>query len=316
MEALSAPRGLIVELVTPFKSGGGIDGRGLEMLLARVTPCAQGVFLASPRAGEGTTLSPDLRLDLLKQAILSMDQNPVPIFIWATQESEKSTRETILALGEAGREHGYEPGLFCVDTPLYYHSNRGLPDLYREICPTTEDPLILHNDPDLIQGIARPFKRNNIRTAILKEIAGFSGISGMIFLGSLDRAHHYQRACRQRPDFRVYDGDEVHFLDHPSRSGVVSMGANLAPAAWGKIVRSSLQPSTNGADYPDRLQQIWETGHTLHRMRGLYADAPAAIIKDVLAEMGVIESPGPKSSLKDIETRRAALRELMTSLGC
>ena len=315
MEALTAPRGLIVELVTPFKRGGEIDGRGLGRLLARVSSSVQGVFLASPRAGEGTALSTGLRVDLLEQSILAMGKDPVPIFIWVTQESEDKTRETILVLGDTIRRHRYGAGLFYVDTPLYYHSNRGLPDLYRELCPLAEGSFILHNDPDLIKGLATPFKRNNIRTALLKELAGFNGISGMIFSGSLDRAHNYQRACGGRPDFRIYDGDEAHFLDHPSRSGVVSMGANLAPTAWGRIVRSSIQASTNGADYPDRLLQIWETGDCLRGMRDLYADASSAIIRDGLADMGIIEASDPTTPLKNIEATRATLRELVTQSG-
>lgn len=291
MEALTAPRGLIVELVTPFERGGEIDGRGLEKLLARVSSSVQGVFLAGPRAGQGTALSSALRADLLKQTILAMEKDPVPVFIWVTQESEDKTRETLLALDEAVRAHRHGAGLFYVDTPLYYHSNRGLPDLYKEFSAVAEAPFILHNDPSLIEGLATPFKRYNIRTAVLKELVGFNGLSGMIFSGSLDRAHNYQRACRQQPDFRVYDGDEARFLDHPSRSGVVSMGANLAPAAWGRIVQSSIQSSTNGADYPDRLRQIWDMGRTLHHMRDLYAETPAAIIKDALADMGIIAAP-------------------------
>lgn len=292
MEPCTAPSGLIIELVTPFGSGGGIDREGLGRLLARVSPFAQGVFLASPRAGEGTRLPPDLRGNLLKEAILATDpETPIPILIWATQESEEGTRDTLLALGEAIGEQPYKPDIFYVDTPLYYHSNRGLPDLYREICPTVDAPLILHNDPDLIGGLARPLKRTNIRTAILKELSGFEGISGMIFSGSLDRAYHYQKACRQRPDFRIYDGDEARFLDYPSRGGVVSAGATLAPAAWQKIVRSSLRPSTHGTEYPDRLRQIWETGEILRRIKDLYAQAPAPAIKDALAEMGIIGRP-------------------------
>ena len=313
MEALTAPRGLIVELITPFKGGGEIDGRGLAAILARVSSSVQGVFIAGHRAGEGTTLSPDLRADLLKQTILALERDPVPIFVWVTQESEDKTRETILAIGEAFRSHPYGADLFYVDAPLYYHSNRGLPDLYRELCPIAEGRFVLHNDPDLINGLATPFKRNNIRTSVLKELVGFNAISGMIFSGSLDRAHNYQRACRQRPDFRIYDGDETDFLDHPSRSGVVSMGANLAPAAWEKIVRSSIQASTNGADYPDRLQQIWETGDSLRTMRNIYAAAPAPVIKDVLAEMGIIEPPA--QTPENIEEVRIALRELMGRLG-
>ncbi|MFO7598643.1 MAG: dihydrodipicolinate synthase family protein [Candidatus Desulfacyla sp.] len=313
MEASTAPRGLIVELVTPFERGGEIDGRGLVKLLARVSSSVQGVFLAGPRAGQGTALSPALRADLLKQTILAMEKDPVPVFIWVTQESEDKTRETLLALDEAVRAHRHGAGLFYVDTPLYYHSNRGLPDLYKEFCAVAEAPFILHNDPDLIEGLATPFKRTNIRTAVLKELAGFNGISGMIFSGSLDRAHNYQRASRQRPDFRIYDGDEARFLDHPSRSGVVSMGANLAPAAWGRIVRSSIQSSTNGADYPDRLRQIWETGDSLRRMRNIYAHAPSAIIQDALADMGIIDPPVQPP--ENIEEVRTALRELVDQLG-
>jgi len=313
MEASTAPRGLIVELVTPFERGGGIDGRGLVKLLSRASSSVQGVFLAGPRAGQGTALSPALRADLLKQTILAMEKDPVPLFIWVTQESEDKTRETLLALDEAVRAHRHGAGLFYVDTPLYYHSNRGLPDLYKGFCAVAEAPFILHNDPNLIEGLATPFKRTNIRTAVLKELAGFNGISGMIFSGSLDRAHNYQRASRQRPDFRIFDGDEAHFLDHPSRSGVVSMGANLAPAAWGRIVRSSIQASTNGADYPDRLRQIWETGDSLRRMRNIYAHAPSAIIQDALADMGIIEPPVQPP--ENIQEARIALRELVDQLG-
>jgi len=313
MEASAPPRGLIIEMVTPFKSGGGIDGKGLERLLARVSPFAQGVFLASPRAGEGISLSTELRLELLERAMASMAKHPVPIFIWVTQAAEDKTRDTIRALNQSGKNHSYGGDLFYVDTPLYYHSNRGLPDLYREICPTAEYPLFLHNDPDLIAGLATPFKRNNIRTAILKELIGFQEIEGMIFSGSLDRAHHYQKASRQRPDFRLYDGDEGRFLDHPSRSGVVSEGANLAPQAWRQIVASSLQPSTDGADYPDRLQQIWETGRTLHQMRGLYAHTPAVIIKDALADMGIIDPP--VETHETVKEVRTVLRALLGRLG-
>jgi len=93
------------------------------------------------------------------------------------------------------------------------------------------------------------------------------------------------------------------------------MGANLAPEAWEKIVQSSIQASTNGADYPDRLHQIWETGDILHQMRDIYAAAPAAMIKDVLAEMGIIESPWATSFLKDSAASRQKLMELMARIG-
>lgn len=312
MESCSAPRGLIVELVTPITREGHIDPGGVERLLARVSSFVQGVFLASPRAGDGCFLPTDLRMDLLQRAAFCLQDIPLPIFVWVTQQSEEKTRETLKAVGEFGGKKGIRGGLFAVDTPLYYHSNRGLPDLYRELCATAEVPIVLHNDPDLIQGLATPFKRNNIRTAILKELCELEGISGLIFSGPLERANHYQKACRQQPDFRIYDGDEISFLDHPSRSGVVSPGANLSPAAWGRIVKSSLGISADGADYPDSLRQTWETGQTLRQMRDLYGEAPAEVIKDFLAEMGIL-NPLLHPAVP-IETTRRGLRELMARL--
>jgi len=313
MAEFMAPRGLIIELITPLEGGGRIDPKGLERLLAHVSPFAQGVFLASPEAGEGGLLTTALRLELLKGATAFLKSRSIPIFVWVTQDTEERTRDAVGAIGQWVKTCPYEGGIFLVDTPLFYHSNRGLPDLYREISPIAEAPLILHNHPDLIQRLAAPFKRNNIRTAILKELTAFKEISGIIFSGSLDRAHHYQRACRQRADFRIYDGDETRFLDHPSRSGVVSMGANLVPAAWDRIVGSSLQATTGRADYPDRLQQLWETGRTLRRLRDLYAEAPAIMIKDLLAEMGIVERPTHAS--KNTDEVRMALRELVSQLG-
>ena len=146
-----------------------------------------------------------------------------------------------------------------MDTPLNYHSNRGLPDYYRELQTLVNFPLVLHNDPEAVH-TTRTFKRHNIRTAVLKELVQIEGIVGLIFSGSLERSHHYQRACRGRQHFRLYDGDEKRFLEHPSMGGVVSVGANLAPVAWEKITQSSIQLHAHRENYPDRLQQIWESG--------------------------------------------------------
>jgi len=157
--------------------------------------------------------------------------------------------------------------------PLSYHSNRGLPDYYRELQTIVTVPLVLHNDPGCVH-ITRTFKRHNIRTAVLKELVRIEGIAGLIFSGSLERAHHYQRACRGRKDFRIYDGDEKRFLEHPSMGGVVSVGANLAPGAWERITQSSIQLHAHRENYPDRLQQIWESGDYLEKhASALWANA-------------------------------------------
>ena len=314
MENSRAPRGLIVDLITPLKKNGAIDGTGLERLLDRVAPHAQAVLLAGPRHGEGESLGTDLRHELLEKAVAVMAGHPVSLFMWITGDTETQTKQNILALQESFGENRPKGGLFWVDTPLSYHSNRGLPDFYRELETMVKDPFVLHNDPNCIHP-ARPFKRRNIRTAVLKELVRIKGIAGLIFSGSLERAHHYQRACREKQHFRLYDGDETRFLGHPSMGGVVSVGANLAPMAWGKITQSSLQLHAHRENYPDRLQQIWESGDYLSNMVALYRQAPVTIIKEILYDMGIIETPKVLQPVELEQDTTPALKELMSDFG-
>ena len=314
MENYKAPRGLIVDLVTPLKENGAIDSKGLEKLLSRVAPHAQAVLLAGPRHGESENLEINLRRELLEKTLGTIRDYPVSLFMWITGDTERRTQKNILDLQESLGENRPKGGLFWVDTPLSYHSNRGLPDFYRELEAMTKDPFVLHNDPECIHP-TRPFKRRNIRTAVLKELVRIEAVTGLIFSGSLERAHHYQRACRERQHFRLYDGDETRFLGHPSMGGVVSVGANLAPGAWGKITKSSLQLHAHRENYPDRLQQIWESGDYLSNMVALYGRAPMPIIKEILSDMNIIdpwEAPQPGAFEQDAVT---TLKGLMSDFG-
>ena len=315
MEALIAPRGLIVDLVTPLKNNGAIDGRGLGRLVDRVAPLAQALFLASPFTGEGINLSSDQRLELLKKVLVINRQRQIPILFWVSQDTEDKTRHNILALRSELEKRNYAGQVFWVDTPLFYHSNRGLPVYYNDLCSEIDEPFILHNDPEFIKDLDRPLKRNNIRTSILKELMDVRNIVGLIFSGTLDRAHNYQRACRGRTNFRIYDGDETSFLDHPSMSGVVSMGADLAPKAWQKVTQSSLQTASYQTNYPDSLHQLWELGGYLRSLKDIYHRMPVAIVKEILSEMKIIKTPTCTFPTKDMEVPKREVKELMTRYG-
>jgi len=317
MENSALPRGLIVDLITPLKQG-AIDGTGLERLLNQVVPHAQALLLASPRHGEGQSMEMAMRHELLEKVCDAVIGRPISLFMWISGNTETQTRKNILALQKIMGENfgGNYPTdrLFWVDTPILYHSNRGLPDYYRELLTLLKRPLILHNDPDCIHA-TRAFKRRNIRTAVLKELVRIEGIAGLIFSGSLERAYHYQRACRGRQNFRIYDGDEKRFLDHPSMGGVVSVGANLAPGAWEMITQSSLQLHAHRENYPDRLQQIWESGDYLKNMVTLYGQTPNAMIKTILSDMGTIGTPEMLQSVEIEHDNVKALKALMHDFG-
>jgi dihydrodipicolinate synthase/N-acetylneuraminate lyase len=288
MAVRPSPRGLIVDLITPLNKSGDIDGRGLGRHLENVLPYAQALLLASPHIGEGEGLEAGLREELLDKS-LGLVQGRIPILIWITQDTEEKTKETHALLNKRLARRKYTGQVSWVDTPLYYHSNRGLPLYYRQMPTTDKDSYLLYNDPELIKKIAQPLKRSNIRTGILKELSGIRCIQGLIFLGSLDRTRNYQKAVRARSDFRIYDGDEAHFLTYPSLSGVVSMGANLAPRAWHRATSASLNLDDLQQSYPDYLQQIWELGWYLQDLREIYRESPVPLMKQVLSDRGIIE---------------------------
>ena len=281
MEDLYPPKGLIIDLITPLTKECDIDEEGLERHLKRVTHHIHALLIGSPFVGEGRYLHPELKEKLLDRT-MPLTEGRIPIFIWITQDREDETRKTILRLQKRLKTRKYNGQVFWVDAPLYYHSNRGLPEWYEDISTLIDEPIVLYNDPTLIQQIGSPFKRNNIRTSILKDLIQINKIQGLVFSGSLDRAHNYQKAVRSRPDFRIYDGDESRFLIHPSLSGVVSMGANLVPEAWRKITSSSLRMNAHQADYPDYLKQIWEIGGYLSHLRETYQTHGANIIKIII----------------------------------
>jgi dihydrodipicolinate synthase/N-acetylneuraminate lyase len=314
MEVLLSPRGLIIDLITPLKKSGEIDGRGLGKHLDRVLPHVQALLLASPQTGEGKNLDPSQRDELLEKALVVV-RGQVPILIWITHNTEEKTKETLHLLKKRLERRRYTGQIFWIDTPLYYHSNRRLPSLYKELSTLVKEPFLLRNDPELIEQIASPLKRNNIRTSILKELSRIDTIQGLIFLGSLDRARNYQKAVRARSDFRIYDGDESHFLTHPSLSGVVSVGANLAPRAWQKVTASSLNLSGERKDYPDHLQQIWDQGEYLQGLLEIYQSSSARLIKQVLWDKGIIESPTSTLTEEDTEARAGRLEALMERYG-
>ena len=314
MVVLNPPRGLILDLITPLKREGDIDGRGLGRQLDRVLPHIQGLLLASPHMGEGKNLSPAQRDELLDKVSVVV-RGRVPMLVWVTQDTEEKTKETLFLLEKRLKIRKYTGQVFWVDTPLYYHSNRGLPLHYQNISSMVNEPLLLYNDPDLIKSLASNFKRNNIRTSILKELARIKSIQGLIFLGSLDRARNYQKAVRPRTDFRIYDGEEAHFLRNPSLSGVISAGANLSPKAWQKITASSLNLTGSRKEYPDHLKQLWEAGEYLRKLRDLYHEISVPLIKQVLSDMVIIECPICTFKPEDMEGRAGSLKELMELYG-
>ena len=281
------PKGLIVAVVTPFDEKGRIDRVSLQRLIERALPFCDGLMIGEGLFGEGLSLPNPVRLDLLRSSVEAVSGKK-PLFLCPTASSTEDTLNNIRSLSKEITDSPGEEFLFWVDIPLWYHSNRKLPQFYQEWTKCTPFPVLLYNNPLLIGKLNRSLKRSNIRTAVLKRLAENEQIVGMIQAGDLNRTIHYQSAVRARRDFRFYDGNEKNFLNGPSSSGVLSGGANILPSEWSEIVTASLKISED----PARNLLLLKQSQKLRELSQVLQKNPALNLKFALHRLGLISQAG------------------------
>ncbi len=289
MADFSPPRGLIAAPVTPLNEDGTLDGEGLARLLGRIKKSCHAVFLATPVPGEGHLLGADILCRMLELSLAVLNGH-IPIFMWISRKSADETSFALQRLREVLERHSYTGPFFWVDCPILYRSNRGLFDHYSILTETAGNPILLFNDADFVHSETSPFKRKNIRTSILGELASLPGIAGLFYKGSLDRLYNYSKVVNRIRNFPIYEGDEDRFLETPGLRGVVSAGANLMPETWSRVTSFCLEISGEKTIYPEHLMQIWKMGRNLRELLDAYRTHPAAVLKADLYERGVIKS--------------------------
>ncbi len=282
------PKGLITALITPLTKSREVDKESLRTLLDSVIPYSDGILLGASITGEWFLLENDRRLELIALTLEIVAGRTV-LFIGITGEDLEDTRENIKKIEKEIDRLDYRGKIFLFDSPLWYHSNRGLRDNYLELEKLTDLPFILYNNPLLIKEKRSGMMRGNIRTAILKELSLNDKIVGLEHTGSLSRGLNYLRAVRKRRDFRIYDGSEASFLKCPGMSGVISAGANVFPQQWKDAVNFSLNPYDARKKDPDYCRVVWNMGEMLMKFREIYVENPAAVIKYILKKLGRID---------------------------
>jgi len=282
------PEGLLIELVTPLTPTGALDVEGLARLVQRVAPWAAALVAGTPGVGEALELPPILRLELFA-ALVDLKPAQLPFLFGITGTTPAETLNFAQQLEiEAGRV-STGANIYWLDLPLWWHSNRGLPQALAELCHSLQHPLILVNHPHLIRGKAQTWKHVNIRTAVLKKLAGLPGITGLVYHGEMRRFLHYYAAVAQRPEFMLYEADEHRFLTRPGARGLVSAGAQLAPKTWQEVAHACLfSPQTNNQGSAPRL---WAQSQLLLSLQDLYQWQPAACLKQGLHQLGILTYP-------------------------
>ena len=297
------PEGLIVDLVTPLTEAGRLDGTGLNRLVAKVTPVANGILAGSPGVGEALDLPLQTRRELLSQ-LLPAVAGRVPLFFGITGHSPEETQELAEAVKEECRRQNYSGPVYLADLPLWYHSNRGLPQAYKRLLNDIPLPLIILNQPEVIRRRAPLFKHRNIRTQVVKKLTLVPGIVGLSYQGEMRRFLNYHYAAVNRPGFAFYEADDVNFLTRPGAWGVWSASAQLLPGAWQRVTRACLHPEEVAEDQ-ERRRELWELSQRLLEIAKLCQLRPTALLKTALLAQGVLSTaatasgaPAPPPSLK------------------
>lgn len=291
MEQNATPRGLICSLALVQHPKDRRVYLGLEPLIARLQPAVAGLFLDPMFWSTEAYRRGAVPASLLEE-VIGLVTPGFPLWVRITGSTAEQTIDTCRQLEAVCRRLDYKGPLAWVDTPLLYHSNRGLPDHYRVLLSETTFSLIADNNPQLLRKVVDKTKRKNIRTAILKKLSHEPRMVGLLHRGDLRRSMNYQRAVRGRSSFLVYDAGERSFLEKPSASGVVSVGANLLPQDWQTITRASLNLDERYQAQSSRFSRLWETGLRVRTLRKYYSQAPARIIPAVLAAWGLIQETG------------------------
>ena len=281
------PRGLIANLITPMDERGRPDIMALDRLIRHLRGEVDAFLAGSVRIGETLQLDHKERLAILDTAVQACSKE-MPLFFEITCPRDEETVKLLEGAERLLEERGVTGQVFYLITPLVYHGNRELPRHLLDLGQISRRRFVVGNNPDLVRTIRTRLRHKDIRTAVLKKIAGNEQVVGLEFDGDLARAINYQRALRGRSGFRFYDGNEDNFVQRPSSSGLISAGANLLPRAWSDVVRSSLNIFDDQRMYPDHLHRIWRSGHMVRSLLNLYRPNPAAFIKITLKLTGVI----------------------------
>jgi hypothetical protein len=301
MTASAVPKGLICSLALVSSPRELVASKELRGLVSRLHPHVAGLFLDPMFWHPDQDRCGPVSAALLEEVTTLLPPG-LPLWVRVTGKSADQTIHICQQLEIVCRRLRFPGPLAWVDTPLLYHSNRGLIEHYERMLGESQFPLLLDNDPDLVGRMAGTSKRKNIRTAILKRLAQNAMVAGLLHRGDLRRGLNYQRAVRARPDFLIYDASERHFLQRPSASGVLSIGANLLPTEWRLITQASVGlDERNGAE-ESRFRHLWEVGQRVRTLQRLYGPAPTKVIPAVLAAWGLIQ--GGKLPLS-LDERRA-----------
>jgi len=286
--------GSMVALVTPMQSDGAVDVAALRRLIDFHVEGGTSAIVSVGTTGESATLDFKEHCEVMR---LTVEHAAGRVAVIGGAGAN-STREAI-ELTRCAEDAGVDGCLLV--TPYYNKpTQEGLYRHHKAIAEAVPIPQILYNVPGRTACDMRPET-----VARLAEIPNIVGIKEAT--GDVDRAREIGRLCGDRVD--VYSGDDATGLDLilAGGKGVISVTANVAPAAMRAMCDAGLAgDGVRASEINDRLMP-------LHK--ALFLESNPIPVKWALKEMGLI-GEGIRLPLTPLSERfHEPLRDALRTAG-
>lgn len=259
--------GSMVALVTPMRADGSIDNDCLHKLIEFHINSGTNAIVAVGTTGESATLTVDEHCHVIDQ-VVKKTAGRIPVIAGT---GANSTAEAI-ELTQRAKELGVDAVLLV--TPYYNKpTQEGLYLHYKAIAEAVDIPQILYNVPSRTACDLLPETVGR-----LSQIANIVGIKEAT--GDVSRIEQIKAASTG--ELELYTGEDANAVDFISAGGqgVISVTANVAPAAMSEMCEAALKGDLA------RAKQIDNALSGLHK--NLFVEANPIPVKWALMEMKMI----------------------------
>ena len=290
--------GSLVALITPMHPNGDLDWDALARLVEWHVECGTDALVPVGTTGESPTV--DRRRAQEDHGVRRRaDAREAPCRVIGVFTGANATSEAI-ELTQAAKDVGCDACLLV--TPYYNKpTQEGLYLHHKAVAEAVSVPQLLYNVPGRTACDMLPETVERL-AKVVPRIAGIKEATG-----SVERAKDI--LARVSKDFAVYSGDDETALGlmFAGGHGVISVTANLAPAAVHRMAKAALAGDTAKAHAEsERLAELDKC---------LFVETNPIPVKWALHEMGRI-GPGIRLPMTPLsEARRAPLRAALVRAG-
>jgi len=287
-------KGSIAALVTPFNEAGEIDFAALSRLLDFHLESGTDGLVIAGTTGESATLRSGEFQALLEAVVLRVD-GKIPVIAGTGVNATERTVEYTKTAASSGADAA------LVVTPYYNRpTQHGLVAHFRAVADEGGLPVLLYNVPSRTAVDMLPET-----VALLSEHSQVAGVKEAV--SSMERLQALMPLCSD--SFCVLSGDDGSSLQAMKlgAAGVISVAANVVPAAFVRICRAAAAGNWDtGEAENQRLAKLFDL---------LSVETNPIPVKWALHEMSLC-GPGLRLPLTPLSlTYREALRSCLASLG-